>query len=468
MHFYAGVIAAPFLVLLALTGLVILYRGPVERLTQHDLRVVHDAGTPLPLTQQLAAVKAAYPDAEVTSLDVAKDSTSSSSFGLDNNSVVFVDPYTAKVLGSAGWDDGIVQLANRLHGNLNNERVKVPFVSIGALVGDGGWIKHYVVGDMVLEIAGGWILVLAVSGLYLWWPRRSREPRSTRKARWWPRLTKTGRARWRDLHAIPGVLYCGVLVLTVFSGFFWADHWGTNFTSVANKLTPNSWQDAPNSALPKLGDVDRQGSKIPWNTGSATVPNSSAGAAALPAPLTLDAVAAIANDVGMKPGYTISFPTDGEDEAGNPTYGSFTLSNSWPRATGEARSVFVDQFSGKTLGEMNVYGYGGVSYAADTLVSIHMGTQFGIFDRILMTVMCVGTLWSVISGAVMYVKRRRRGTLGLPRRPLDLRLGNRLIVIACVMGVVFPLWGLTLLIALVVDRFIIRRTPRLRHAFGQR
>ena len=42
-----------------------------------------------------------------------------------------------------------------------------------------------------------------------------------------------------------------------------------------------------------------------------------------------------------------------------------------------------------------------------------MGTQFGLFTRILMTLLCVLAIWSVISALVMFWKRRRPGTAGL-------------------------------------------------------
>jgi uncharacterized iron-regulated membrane protein len=179
-------------------------------------------------------------------------------------------------------------------------------------------------------------------------------------------------------------------------------------------------------------------------------------------------VTTIAREEGMKPDYTIYFPANGEDDAGNPLYGSFTLSNSWPRKTGEAKDVFIDQFSGTTLGQQDVYGYGSVSRAVDTTVSIHMGTQWGIISRILMTLTCVLTLWSVASAIVMYSKRRRKGTLGLPRRPAEVHLGRGLVVIAVVMGIVYPLWGASAVIILAFDKFVIRRNRRLKVAFGQR
>jgi uncharacterized iron-regulated membrane protein len=85
-----------------------------------------------------------------------------------------------------------------------------------------------------------------------------------------------------------------------------------------------------------------------------------------------------------------------------------------------------------------------------------------------MTALCVLSIWSVFSAMVMYTKRRRKGTIGLPRRPLDVRLGKQLIAIAVLLGFVFPQWGVIALMILGIDRFLIRRVPRLRVAFGQR
>jgi uncharacterized iron-regulated membrane protein len=184
--------------------------------------------------------------------------------------------------------------------------------------------------------------------------------------------------------------------------------------------------------------------------------------------VSLDDVVRIGADEKMKPGYTVFFPSNSKDDAGNPLYGSFDLSNSWPRKTGEARDVFIDQFTGTKLDEMNTYGYGSVSYAADTMVSVHMGTQWGLIDRIFMTMLCIVAIWSCLTALVMYTKRRRPGTAGLPRRPAQVHLGKGLFVIAVLVGIVYPLWGATAIVILGLDRFVIRKVPRLRAAFGQR
>jgi uncharacterized iron-regulated membrane protein len=187
----------------------------------------------------------------------------------------------------------------------------------------------------------------------------------------------------------------------------------------------------------------------------------------MPAPISLDRMVQVAEDEGMKPGYTISFPANEVDEAGNPVYGSFTLYNSWPRTTGEARDVFIDQFTGTQLDEQKVYGSGPIYVGMDYMVSTHMGTQLGLFSRIFMTLLCVLSIWSVVSAFIMFWKRRRPGTLGLPRRPVDARFTWKVAVAAVALGIVFPQWAVVALLVVGFDKFVIRRVPRLRHTFGQ-
>ncbi|MFM7270632.1 MAG: PepSY-associated TM helix domain-containing protein [Actinomycetes bacterium] len=473
-HFYSGILSIPFIVLMALTGLVILYTQPIEDLTQRDLRVVSVGSKAVPYDEQAHAVEEAFPEATVTSMTVGADPKHSTIFAIDDGSAsgreVFVDPYTGEVLGSVNAGSGIVRLSNRLHGYLNNPwALRLPTVS--ALWDGGAVMRDYQVGDMLLEILGVWTLVLVSTGAYIYWPRRSavgaaRNRRGFLRIRW----GKGGRARWRDLHGFAGILLIAGMVLTIISGLAWSTYWGPNFTALANEISPNSWTDAPASTLGTRGDLDRLGNTIPWNTGDRPIPASYATKAdgSLPAPLSLDDVVRVARREHMKPGFTVNLPTNATDEKSKEvTYGSFTMSNSWPRKTGEARDVFLDQFSGKTLGEQDAYGYGSVSYGLDTLVSTHMGTQLGIANRILMTSVCVLALWSVVSAIAMYSKRRRKGSFGLPRRPENLRLGWGLWTIGALMVVVFPEWGVTALAILGFDHFVIQRT-RLRRTFGQR
>jgi uncharacterized iron-regulated membrane protein len=472
VHFYSGVIVAPFLVMFAITGLVILYTQPIQDGLESDLRRVDRGSSTVSFDEQAATVEGNLADDMIVSLTPPRDAGSSTAFGLDSGRVAYVNPYSGEFLGTGESQTTVVRWANAWHGHLNNDSVTIPLPAISALWDGDKVMRDYVVGDLILELAGTWLVILALTGLYLFWPRRSREPRSrvNGKRLWSFRINKKGRARWRDLHALPGAVLFVMLLFVAVSGLPWSTYWGPNFTALANEISPNTWTDAPASAIGTKGDLDRLGNQINWNTGDIPIPASyrPADGAEVPSPLSLDTLTTIAREEGMKPNYTIYFPANGVDDAGNPLYGSFTLSNSWPRKTGEAKDVFIDQFSGTTLGQQDVYGYGSVSRAVDTTVSLHMGTQWGVVSRILMTLTCVLTLWSVVSAVVMYSKRRRKGSLGLPRRPAEVHLGRGLVLIAVVVGVVYPQWGASALLILAFDKFVIQRNRRLRFAFGQR
>ncbi len=456
----------------AVTGLVILYTQPIHDSFQGDLRRVAEGATVVSFDEQARTVEQRVKNDPIVSMTPPRDAGASTVFGLESGRSAYVDPYTGSYLGSADSQMTLVRWSNALHGHMNNENVKVPLPTVSALWDEGPVMRDYVLGDLVLELAGTWTIVLALSGLYLFWPRHTREEKSRANGRrmWSLRVTKKGRAKWRDLHALPGAVLFSLLLFVAVSGLPWSTYWGPNFTALANEISPNTWTDAPASPVGNKGDLDRLGNQINWNTGDIPIPASYAPAVdeTVPAPLSLDSVVAIARKEGMKPNYTVYFPANTVDDAGNPLYGSFTLSNSWPRKTGEARDVFINQFSGETLAEQDVYGYGAVSYAVDTTVSLHMGTQWGIISRILMTLLCVLTTWSVVSAMVMYAKRRRRGSMGLPRRPTTVRLGGSLVVVAVVMGIVYPLWGASALAIAAFDRFVIQKNRRTRVAFGQR
>ncbi len=480
IHFYAGMFALPFILLMALTGLVILYTQPIEDFTEGDLRTVSaQSGDYLSFDEQAAAAEAAYPEATAYDMTPPADSERSTRFWFDDGSTagvfVFVNPYSGEVLGDSKPGNGIIGLSNRLHGFLNNETFTIDLPTVAALWDDGAVMRQYVVGDLLLEILGVWTLVLVGSGLYLFWPRRSRNSSGSKgergllKVRWQAK----GRTRWRDLHGVAGLVMIPVMVLTIVSGMGWSSYWAENFNSLAEEISPGSpAENTASTAATSItrGDLDRFGNQIPWGTGERPIPASYAPEDAdgsLPAPLSLDAMVAVAEAEGMKPGYTISFPANEVDEAGNTVYGSFTLYNSWPRATSEARDVFIDQFTGEKLDEQKVYGMGAVYEGMDTLVSIHMGTQFGLLDRVMMTLLCVLSIWSVISGFVMFWKRRRPGTLGVPRRPADPRFTWKLTLATLTLGIVFPQWGVVALIVLGIDKFVIRNVTPLRRTFGQ-
>lgn len=280
-HFYAGFSAAPILMLLAVTGLVILYTEPIERAVHGDLVTVTQRGAAVGLDRQRASVAARHPGWIFVSVTPPKAADRSTLFAMTDKGGtgfdVYVDPYTGDVIGHHKTENDIVGLANRLHGNLNNEGFKVPVPSLAGVFGGGPLFVDAAVGDMVVEVFAGWGLVLAFTGAYLWWPRK----KATGQRRFIPRLGARGRPRWRDLHAVAGTVLGAMLVFFVVTGLPWSAVWGPNWSFVASKVTPNEqtsfweWQGPP-SAVPRTGDLDRAGRRIPWASGNDAIPPSPA------------------------------------------------------------------------------------------------------------------------------------------------------------------------------------------------
>ena len=123
-HFYAGIFVLPFVFLLATSGLAMLVSEPLDRYFQSDLLDVAPRGNALPPSEQAAAVAAAYPDSELATFRVAASPNESTRIDVspkhaqaehaahgDSQAVtVFVDPYTAEVLGELDAEPDVVRV----------------------------------------------------------------------------------------------------------------------------------------------------------------------------------------------------------------------------------------------------------------------------------------------------------------------------------------------------------------------
>jgi uncharacterized iron-regulated membrane protein len=160
IHFYSGMFALPFIALMAVTGLVILYTQPIQDLTEGDLRTVDVGAETVSFEEQVAAVEDAYPDAVVISVTTPSEPDRATIVGLEGSAdhaggnEAFVDPYTGEVLGTSDSGGAIVGLANRLHGFLNVESVTVDLPTVSALWDGEAVMRPYVLFDLVLEILG--------------------------------------------------------------------------------------------------------------------------------------------------------------------------------------------------------------------------------------------------------------------------------------------------------------------------
>ena len=202
-HFYAGLFCIPFVIWLALTGTIYLWRPQLEAWLDRPYDRLPVAGqTFSPDAQVDAAIrtipgsslhKYILPDAgEAVQVIVTAS-------GVDQR--VYVDPHSLAVLNVIGEDDRPLNVVSRLHGELLA----------------GVW------GSYLVEIAACWAIVMLLTGLYLWWPRG----RKGLAGVLYPRLRGGRRLFWRDIHATAGIWVSVFALGLILTGLPWANAWGT-------------------------------------------------------------------------------------------------------------------------------------------------------------------------------------------------------------------------------------------------
>ncbi|MBM3106467.1 PepSY domain-containing protein [Pseudomonas sp. P66] len=428
-HFYAGLFVAPIMILLAITGIIYLFKPQLDPLLYRNLMVVETGHHRQSADSLLQQVQQAYPKGQVSQYLPAIATDRSAQFvvkdgGRELN--VFINPYDGQLLGEQDAKNNLQAVARALHGEL--------------MVGT--------IGDRVVELAAGWGIVLVVSGLYLWWPRGKRTGGVL-----WPRLNARGRLLWRDLHAVTGFWGSALLLLMLLSGMTWTGFWGAKYADVWNTFPAAMWNDVPKSdqQARELNSATRQ--TVPWAVENTPMPQSGAHAEhaghamAMSAPaapqVSLEQIQNLASTRSVEPGYSITLPTSAD--------GVYTIAVFADDPRNDA-TLHVDQYTGKVLVDVRWQDYNNVARATELGVMLHEGKMFGPLNQIIILLVCLMILLGSVSGLVMWWKRRPEGGLGVPPLRHDLPRWKTATVIMLILGAVFPLVGGSMLLVWLLDR----------------
>jgi uncharacterized iron-regulated membrane protein len=242
LHFYAGVLVAPFLVVAAVTGLLYTFTPQLDRIVYpQELTVTKVGATSRPLAEQVAAARATHPQGTLVAVRPgASEATTQVDFALpelgDKSHTIYVDPYTGQVTGQLTTWYGTTPLKtwlDDLHRNLH----------LGA-VG-----RHY------SELAASWLWILALGGVILWW-RRHRGARTARRLLTPDLAAKKGVRRTRGWHAATGVwLTTGLLILSA-TGLTWSRYAGAHFSAALGAVrsgTPEVSTSLTSASIPAAG-----------------------------------------------------------------------------------------------------------------------------------------------------------------------------------------------------------------------
>jgi uncharacterized iron-regulated membrane protein len=304
--------------------------------------------------------------------------------------IVYVDPYSGRVLGMHGEMDRFSMWSKRLH---------------SSLLQGNGW-------RWMIELSTSWLLVMLLTGIYLWWPRGDSSGL--------PTVGLKDRAGWKQWHAFVGVALSAITLVMLTTGLTWSRYAGQQIKAAVDWIgqgqpaVPNDLRSVPRPGQAPLGWQEV------WNAVRMHAPSIS---------------------------YQLTPPKTAEEP--------WRITNFDRSQPLKRFNLLLDGYSGKPLYYAGWDSLTLFNKATAVGIPFHRG-EFGVWNQLLLLVFGLGVLWGLLSGWVMYFKRRRQGLLGLPRLlPGALRSApTGAWVTAVVFLVAMPVWALSLVPVLLTEAWL--------------
>ncbi|HYE73113.1 MAG TPA: PepSY-associated TM helix domain-containing protein, partial [Blastocatellia bacterium] len=211
-HLTAGVVAGVIVLIMSVTGVLLTYEKQIiawadER--NYKVAVPESGATHLPVETILAKVRESQPGIMPVSITLKSEPTSPMALVLSGNRTIFVNPYTAQVLGEApkGFRN-FFHVVTDWHRWLGTE-------------GAGRATGRAITGACNLAF-----LFIVVSGFYLWFPRTLTWPQF--KNILWFRRRLRSKARDFNWHNVIGFWSLVPLFIIVLSGAVISYPWASN------------------------------------------------------------------------------------------------------------------------------------------------------------------------------------------------------------------------------------------------
>lgn len=394
-HFYAGMIIAPVLIVVSLTGAIYIFKDELEALVYPGVTYVEPAPERATYEQQVAAARAAVgPTYRIGLMQVFMNPKRATALAMSdkNFQFVYVDPYRGRYLGSiesGGFFDQVLSLHRTLF--------------LGTT------------GRIMVELTTCWAIVLAATGIYLWWPSKTNPVWGV----WLPRLRGNFYVVLRDLHSVSGFYVAVIAIVIALTGLIYTFVWGKGFQYAGQKTDAYDMFSKPmlSRCPPEAKD------------------------------LSIDRIVEIAQQKLPGNNLTVWFP-----RAPNAVY-LVTANNERGPQVNEI--LFIDRASGEIL-EDRLNSQTKIIYWLGTWnFPLHVGTIWGLPSKILWLVTCLILMVAPVTGIWMWWQRRPTGRLGLPRR-VDARRPRWLVGTVTATSILLPTLGLSVVLVLLGEHLVTR------------
>lgn len=476
-HFYAGIFVAPFLIILATTGLGMVLLANTTGRDNDRVKVVPQATT-VPISTQAKNALATLPDGIVAQYTSPRSSDTVALFRVKNDTtdnMVLVNPYNGDVLKTFPRESNLYHKFDKFHGELMLGKV----------------------GDFIQELTASLTVLLIITGIYLWWQKNQ-----SVKAMLIPNVNLSNnenqqkRLTFRTIHATLGSWVAVVLLFFCISGLAWSGIWGEKMVQAWNQFPTGKWgveptpvSSLPNSqpqamsatmpqpAQPHIHGVDGEHivhthgntlndgttKEVPWVLEFTPMPRSGTqlGTDGLPigTPITLDSVNNYAQSLGFVGRYQINLP---QDEKGVWTISQDSMSYDMTSPVAD-RTVHIDRYTGKILADIRYEDYNAFGKFMAAGLALHMGTM-GLWSIIANVLFCLAVIAISISGLLMWWQRRPANSIGLQppasgkKLPIPWQFAMFLLVVACI----FPTAIMVLGVVAFLDYWVFSIFPSVK------
>jgi len=435
-HFYAGLLCTPFILWLATTGAIYLFKPQIEAWIDRPYDRLSITGTPATVAAQVDAALAVLPGSTLHTYELPTSLTSAARVIVDHDGEVvrvYVHPQTLQILKTVREEDRLMRWVFRMHGEL--------------LIGNTG--------SYIVELAASWAIVMILTGLYLWWPRSRKRLGGVL----YPRRHGGGRRFWRDLHAVTGLWVSAFALLLVLTGLPWAKFWGSYLKEVRQRTGSAVAQQAwtvgatPRRQLSvEAGVFDAHAAHRHHHDAQEHAPSATAGDYR-----AIDTIVASVQPLQLAAPVLISPPS----KAG----GNWTAKSDAQNRTLRVDLV-LDAATGAIVSRKNFSDRHIIDRVVGVGIAVHEGQLFGWFNQLLGTLTAVGLILISISSVVLWWRRRAQGLLGAPDPGAQPRFALGLAAIVLVLAIYLPLFAASLLVVKLIEHLLLRRIPSVSRWLG--
>ncbi|TDF35809.1 PepSY domain-containing protein [Alteromonadaceae bacterium M269] len=428
-HFFAGIMVIPFAILLAATGSIYLFKPQIENYIENQINQgsISDKQNIVSSNRLVSQISGANPNASFRSYTLSKSNDPSVEIEFQENGtryVYWVDQHDGSVLKKEAKQEQFLNVIRDLHGEL--------------LSGNNG--------SYIVELMASWMIVLVVTGLYLWWPKGKPGTSAilTLKQFLLPSLSNTStREKYKRLHGAVGLWVSFMILILLLTGLPWTQVWGDGFDRVQAAMNWTSSTSAQARALE---------SKKPLNDGLSLWERTREDEdkqVALESSITnqLQAIS-MQQIITQVSALNLEHPIVVQPPRGEK--GVWTVRSRTANRSARV-TVHYDQWTGEELMRANFSDAHPVSQAVSYGIALHEGALFGVLNQILGLVTTLGVITLSITGAVMWWSRRPNGQLAAPKKPKGYAVPRGVVAITFGLAIFLPMVAISLIVALILD-----------------